>query len=97
MGHKTSFPIQNLSLENVEDILFRAEDTARKYIQSQIPAKELKNLNILIELNDEELTIDCIIDLELVKKSTLNPQNLTDEAIQRIFSIIESEMNNGSQ
>ena len=97
MSHKTSFPIQNLSPEKVEEILFRAEETGRKCIQSQIPAKELKSFNILIELNDEELTIDCIIDLELVKKSTLNPQNVTDEAIQRIFSIIESEINNGSQ
>ena len=96
MSHKSSFSIQNLSEERIEEILFRAEESARKYIQSQIPVKELKTLNISIEYNDADLTIDCIIDLELDKRSSLNPQRIADEAIQKIFSIIENEIERGS-
>lgn len=92
MSHKNSFFIQDLPLEVVEEILFRAEEAARKYIQAQIPYKEIKTFDILIDFNNETLNIDCIIDLELVKKSTFNPQVVIDEAIQKVFLIIETEI-----
>ncbi len=92
MSQKTSFSIQNLSLDRIEDILFLSEDAARKYIQSHIPSKELKTFNISIEFNSDESTIDCEIDLELNPQSKLDPKKLNDEAIQKIFSIIEREI-----
>ena len=92
MNHKTSFSIQNLSLDQVEEVLFLAEQTARNYIQSKIPSKELKTFDILIEFNSSELKIDCIIELELIKLSKLNPKKISDEAVQKIFEIIENEI-----
>ncbi|NVM55021.1 MAG: DUF3194 domain-containing protein [Candidatus Helarchaeota archaeon] len=91
MSDKTSFSIQNLTLEQVEELLSLAEQAGREYIQSQIPRKELKTFDILIEFNSEDLTIDCVIDLELTKQSKLNPKKVTDEAVQKIYEVIESE------
>ncbi len=92
MSHKTTFSIQKLSLEQLEELLFLAEQSGRDFIQSQIPAKELKSVDILIEYNSDESQIDCIIDLELITRSKLDPKKITDEAIQKIFESIENEL-----
>lgn len=92
MSHKASFSIQNLSTEEIEELLFQAEEHARDYIQKQIPPKELKTLDIVIEYNSDELQIECVIDLELIKRSKHDPKKVTDEAIQKIFDLIEIEL-----
>jgi hypothetical protein len=93
MNHKISFPIQNISSEEVEELLFIAEQAGRKYIQKQIPSKEIKKLDILIEFdNTGELKLECVVDLELVKHSKFDPQKMSDEAAQKIFEIMEEKL-----
>ncbi|MFX1296183.1 MAG: DUF3194 domain-containing protein [Promethearchaeota archaeon] len=88
-----SFSNYNLSSEQLEELLLRAENEARKYILSQIPQKEINNLEILIEFDtSNELKLNCIIDLQLVKQSKLDPKKFTDVAINKIFEIIENEL-----
>lgn len=93
MSHRISFPIQNISSEEVEELLFLAEQAGRKYIQTQIPSKEIKKLDILIEFDDTaELNLECIVDLELIKHSTFDPQKISDEAAEKIFEVLEDKL-----
>lgn len=92
MRHKNTYSIHNLSSEQLEDLILLAEQIARKYILSQISSKEIKNLDILIEFDTtNELKLDCIIELQLVKHSKLDPQKVTDEAVKKIFEIFEKK------
>ncbi|HUY01072.1 MAG TPA: DUF3194 domain-containing protein [Candidatus Deferrimicrobium sp.] len=90
MNQKFSFSIKDLSPEQLEDLLFQAEQEGRKYILSQIPSKELKTFDILIEFDTNERNIDCSIDIELVKHSQLDPQKITEKAAQIVFESIET-------
>ena len=93
MNHKISFPIQNIASEELEELLFIAEQAGRKYIQTQIPSKEIKKLDILIEFdNTEEFKVECIVDLELIKHSKFDPQKISDEAAQKIFEVMEEKL-----
>jgi len=85
--------MQNISSEEIEELLFIAEQAGRKYIQKQIPSKEIKKLDILIEFdNTVELNLECIVDLELAKHSQFDPQKIIDEATQKIFAILEEKL-----
>lgn len=93
MSHRISFPIQNLSSEQIEELLFLAENVARKHVQKQIPSKEIKNFDIVIEFdNTDELNLDCILDLELIKHSKFDPQKIIEEAVEKIFEVLEKEL-----
>lgn len=89
MTDKLSFQLNNLSIDEVEDLLFQAEQAARRYITSQVPPKELKTFDILIEFDPDQVSLECIIDLQLTKKSMLNPQIITEAAVQLVFETIE--------
>jgi len=74
-------------------LLLLAEQVARNYIFSQLPAKEIKNLSVMIDFDFEnELNIDCTIDIQLIKHSKLKPQKIIDKAIEKIFETIEKEL-----
>ena len=93
MSHRISFPAQNLSSEQIEELLFLAETVARNYVQKRIPSKEIKNFEIVIEFdNTTELSLDCIIDLELIKHSKFDPQKIIEEAVEKIFEVLEKEL-----
>jgi hypothetical protein len=92
MSHKYSFSLKDLAPEQIEELLFHAEQIGRKYILSQIPSKELKTFDILIEFDTTEVNIDCIIDIELVKHSQVDPQKVTEKTAQIIFESIETEL-----
>jgi hypothetical protein len=93
MSHKISFPAQDISSEQIEELLFLAENVARNYVQKQIPSKEIKNFEIVIEFdNTAELNLDCVIDLELIKHSKFDPQKVIEEAVEKIFEVLEKEL-----
>ncbi len=88
-----AFAPLNLSSEEIENLLFLAEQQARKFIFTQIPPKEIKNLEVLIELdNTNGLNLDCIIDIELVKRSKSDPQRVSEKAVQEVIKFIENEL-----
>lgn len=94
MNPKIPLSIQNLSAEQLENILFLAEQVARKYISSQIPSKEIKNLEVLIEFDTTtEFKLECIIDIQLIRHSKINPQKVSDQAVQKVFEFFEKELN----
>ncbi len=41
---------------------------------------------------ENELNIDCTIDIQLIKHSKLKPQKIIDKAIEKIFETIEKEL-----
>jgi Protein of unknown function (DUF3194) len=93
MSHRISFPAQNISSEQIEELLFLAENVARNYVQKRIPSKEIKNFEIVIEFdNTAELSLDCTIDLELIKHSKFDPQKIIEESLEKIFEVLEKEL-----
>ena len=88
-----TFSNYNLSSDQLEELVLLAEQKARKYILSIIPSKQIENLDILIEFDTtEELELDCTIELQLTEQSKFDPHKVTDEAIEKIFEIIEKEL-----
>ena len=86
-------PKHNLSVEQMEELLLSAELKGRRFIQSRIPSKEIKYLDISIEFDDsDELKLDCTIELEVVKQSKLDPGKISDEAAKKIIEFIENEL-----
>ena len=92
MNRKLSVSLKDLSLDEIEDLLLRAEKVAKTFILSQIPPKELKTYNIVIEFDSDEIKIDCIIDIELVKHSKLNPKEITEKTVELVFKTIDTEL-----
>ena len=93
MSYKTTISAKDLSLEQIEEILYQAEQVGRSYIYRQIPAKEIKTLEIVIDFDyKEELTIECIITIECNNKSQKDPKRVSDEAVEKVFEFLEGQL-----
>ncbi|MHA1264215.1 MAG: DUF3194 domain-containing protein [Candidatus Helarchaeota archaeon] len=92
MTKEVNIPINQLSLEEIEKLLFQSEQAARNYIQSKIPQKELKTFDILIEYDSDESRIEGIIDIQLIKRSKTDPTSVADGAVKLIFEIVEKRL-----
>jgi len=86
--------IPELTLDQVEDLLRRAEETAREYVLSQVPATRIANLEVVVDAEGiKPLTVN--VDVEIVLSPLMkdfNVEKLTKEATKRAFICIEENL-----
>lgn len=86
--------IPELTLDQVEDLLERAEETAREYVLSQVPATRIADLEVIVGAEGiKPLTVN--VDVEVVLSSLIKDfdvEKLTKEATKRAFICIEKNL-----
>ncbi len=93
MPRRISIPIEERDLEDLEQTLLDAERHVRNYVFSQISPKLIRDIAVSIEIDDSEgLTLNCSVDIELVKKSNLNPQTISEAALEKLFEFLEKAL-----
>ena len=96
MPKKISIPIVESELEDLEQTLLDAERHVRNYVFSQISPKVIKDIAVSIEIDDsEDLKLNCTVDIELIKGSKLNPQTITEAALEKLFEFLEKVLQIG--
>jgi len=83
--------IPRLTPEQVEELCEIAEKTARKYILSKVPLKQISVLNITVDTEGTRpITVNVDIDLNLLPKTKgYNAKKLANEATHQAFASIE--------
>jgi hypothetical protein len=93
MPQRISIPIEERDLEDLEQTLLNAEQHVRNYIFSQISPKMIRDIAVSIEIDDSEgIRLNCAVDIELIKKSTLNPQTVSEAALEKLFEFLEEAL-----
>ena len=86
--------IPELTLEHVENLLERAEQTAREYVLSQVPATRIADLEVVVDSEwIKPLTVN--VDVEVVLSPLMKDfdvEKLTKEATKRAFICIEENL-----
>ena len=86
--------IPELTLEQVEDLLERAEQTAREYVLSQVSATRISDLEVVVDSEGiKPLTVN--VDVEVVLSPLMKDfdvETLTKEATKRAFICIEENL-----
>ena len=86
--------IPELTLDQVEDLLRRAEETAREYVLSQVPATRIADLEVVVDVEGIKPLI-VNVDVEIVLSPLMkdfNVEKLTKEATKRAFICIEENL-----
>lgn len=84
--------IPELNSQQIEELCSIVEETARKYVLSQVSAKRVEELNITVETEGTKpvtLTVDVDIVLSPLMKN-FDAQNLADEAVKEAFAAAEN-------
>jgi len=83
--------IPELDSEQIEELCSIAEEAARRYVLSKVPAKRIETLDISVEtegIKPMTLTVEVNIVLSPLMKD-FNVQNLVDEAVKEALSSAE--------
>jgi len=83
--------ISELDSEQIEELCSIAEEAARRYVLSKVPAKRIETLDISVEtegMKPTTLTVEVSITLSPLMKD-FDVQNLVDEAVKEAFSSAE--------
>lgn len=86
------FGLPELTEEQTEEVCAVAENAARKFIFSKVPAKMVEHLDISVEAEGEKpinLTVEVNIVL-LLEAKQINENTLADEAVKEAFKEIEN-------
>ena len=86
--------IPELTLEQVEDLLERAEKAVREYVLSQVPATRIANLEVVLYaegIKPLTVTVDVEVVLSPLMKD-FDVEALTKEATKRAFICIEENL-----
>jgi hypothetical protein len=86
--------IPELTLEQVEDLLERAEKAVREYVLSQVPATRIANLEVVLYaegIKPLTVTVDVEVVLSPLMKD-FDVEALTKEATKRAFIGIEENL-----
>jgi len=86
--------IPKLTPEQIEELCEIAEQTARDYILSRIPLKQIFSLNITVDSEGTKpITVNVDIDLDLSPKTKgYDVKKLASEATQQAFGSIEKHL-----
>jgi len=82
----------SLSSEQVERLCEIAEESARNYIKSKVPWREVSDLDVTVEAGGEEdnLTVNVDIDVRLSPLlKDADAKRLAQEAVEAAFGSIE--------
>ncbi len=86
--------IPELTLEQVEDLLERAEKAARDYVLSQVPATRITDLEVVVDaegIKPLTVNVDVAVVLSPLMKD-FDVEALTKEATKRAFICIEENL-----
>jgi hypothetical protein len=86
--------IPELTLDQVEDLLRRAEETAREYVLSQVPATRIADLEVVVDAEGiKPLTVNVEVEIVLSPLTKdFDVEKLTKEATKRAFICIEENL-----
>lgn len=85
--------IKDLSVETMERLIIIIERNIRKYIFSQVDSKDIIDLNISAEINQEEtLSIDIEVNAEIQNLPDYEIKFLIENAIEKADYAVTSEL-----
>ena len=86
--------IPELTIEQVEDLLEHAEQAAREYVLSQVPASRITDLDVIVDAETiKPLTVN--VDVEVVLSPLMKDfdvEALAKEATKRAFICFEENL-----
>jgi hypothetical protein len=83
--------LPELTSEQIEELCLTAENAAREYVLSKVPAKQIETLNISVEAEATKpltLTVEVDILLSPLMKN-FDARKLSDEAMREAFASAE--------
>ncbi|MHA1798886.1 MAG: DUF3194 domain-containing protein [Candidatus Helarchaeota archaeon] len=87
--------VKTLNADTLERLLIIAERNVRKYLYSQVESKDILDLNISVEINQENtLSIDIEVEAEIHNLPEHEIKFLIENAIDKADQAIGNELKN---
>ena len=84
--------LPELTTEQLEVLCSNAEDSARKYVLSKVPLKDLERLDVTVEAEGSKpLNLSIDVDLSLsTRTKEIEPRSLAEEATRAALKAAET-------